>query len=95
MGNKRWNSEIGHKLMAEVSAIKSEAYAGLRPLIDVAIEREDWELAAYCLLVGTVEGLNKLPRDAVEAFLDELTPDVPAHRGSRARPRKRPHGRQG
>jgi len=92
MGNNKANMEIRKKLMAEVSAIRSERYAGDRPLIDVAIEREHWELAAYCMLVGVVEGLNKPPHDAVEAFLDELAAEMPEHRGSRARSRKRPHG---
>jgi len=46
-----------------------------RPLLAVAIEREDWELAALCLLLGAVRAAATLPPDAVEALLEELAPE--------------------
>lgn len=79
---------------ARVSAIRSEKYAGSRPVFDVAMEREHWELASLCLLVGAVETLQKLPRDTVEALMDELEADVSPHRGSRARAKREPHARR-
>ena len=30
-----------------------------------AMEREEWEVAALCLLLGTLEAVAKLPRDSV------------------------------
>ena len=75
---------------------------GTRPLLDVAIEREDWELAALCLMWGVVEAARKYPQEALEALLDELELEaaVPGpksrragHRGSRSRERREPHGR--
>jgi hypothetical protein len=77
-----------------VSAIRSEKYAGSRPVFDVAMEREHWDLASLCLLVGAVETLQKLPRDTVEALMDELEAEVSPHRGSRAREKSDWRGHQ-
>ena len=64
---------------------------GKRSLLDVAIEREDWELAALCLMWGVVEAARKYPQEALDALLDELEIE-PRHR--RGRPRRR-RGRRG
>jgi len=64
---------------------------GKRSLLYVAIEREDWELAALCLMWGVVEAAQKYPREALDALLDELEIEPP-HR--RSRPRRR-RGRRG
>jgi len=76
---------------------------GSRPLLDIAIEREEWELAALCLMWGVVEAARKYPQEALDALLDELEPHPATlklprrgsarHRGSRARERRGPHGR--
>jgi hypothetical protein len=63
-----------------------------RSLLDLAIEREEWELAGLCLLLGMVKTLEELPRDAVEALLDELSElEVPpaTHRRRSVRGRRR------
>jgi hypothetical protein len=80
---------------------------GKKSLLAVAIEREDWEVAALCLLIGAVEAVNKLPRETLEALLDELALEgvlegpkaarakrrERGHRGSRVRERGERHGR--
>ena len=40
--------------------------------LDYAIRTENWELAALCLVVGALEALEGLPRDAVDEMLAEL-----------------------
>ena len=65
---------------------------GSKSLLAQAIEREDWEVAALCLLLGAVEAANKLPRETLDALLDELDLDLEAHRGSRRRRRRGPRG---
>jgi hypothetical protein len=68
-----------------------------RPLLDIAIEREDWELAALCLMWGVVEAARKYPQEALDALLDELELEAGRprvkHRGSRVRDKRGPHGR--
>jgi hypothetical protein len=80
---------------------------GDKSLLAVAIEREEWEVAALCLLIGAVEAANKLPRETLEALLDEVALEAVlegpkatrgkrrerGHRGSRARRRGEQHGR--
>jgi hypothetical protein len=65
---------------------------GKRSLLDVAIEREDWELAALCLMWGVVEAARKYPQEALDALLDELAIEPPHRR--RISPRRR-RGRRG
>jgi hypothetical protein len=65
---------------------------GSKSVLAQAIEREDWEMAALCLLLGAVEAANKLPRETLDALLDELDFDLDAHRGSRRRRRRGPRG---
>ena len=36
---------------------------GSKSLLAQAIEREDWEVAALCMLLGAVEAANKLPQE--------------------------------
>jgi hypothetical protein len=64
---------------------------GSKSLLARAIEREDWELAALCLLIGVVEAAEKLPRETLDALLDELEVDDMPHR-ARSRKRRGPHG---
>lgn len=64
-----------------------------RSLLSVAIEQENWELAALCLLAGMAEAARLLPPDAVEALLDELgdepeSPKPRRRRGGRCRGRR-------
>jgi hypothetical protein len=65
---------------------------GSKSVLAQAIEREDWEMAALCLLLGAVEAANKLPRETLDALLDELDFDLETHRGSRRRRRRGPRG---
>jgi hypothetical protein len=90
---------LGQRVRADVSArlraIKSERYSGDRPMFDVAIEREHWDLAATCLLVSAAEALQDIPPDALDALLEEIEGEVPmpapAHRHSQRNPRGRAH----
>jgi hypothetical protein len=43
-----------------------------RSLLAVAIEREDWDLAALCLLVGIARAAQKLPPETLDALLELL-----------------------
>lgn len=66
----------------------------VRGLLSAAIEQENWELAALCLLAGMTEAARLLPPDAVEALLEELAgePEGPKprrHHGDRRRGRRR------
>ena len=66
---------------------------GSQSLLDRAIEREDWELAALCLMLGVVEAAKNLPRETLDALLDELAlEDARPHRVRRPRRRRGPHG---
>jgi hypothetical protein len=55
-----------------------------RRALAAAIEREEWEVAALCLLLGVARAARTLPPDAVEALLEVLA-SGPAPR-RRARP---------
>jgi hypothetical protein len=89
---------LGERVRADVSArlraIKSDRYSGDRPMFDVAIEREHWDLAAHCLLVSAVEALQDVPPESLDALLEEIEGGIPmpapAHRRSRRDPRGRP-----
>lgn len=37
-----------------------------------AIEREDWEVAALCLMLGVLQAAEKMPRETLDALFDEL-----------------------
>ena len=70
---------------------------GSKSLLAQAIEREDWEVAALCLMLGVVEAAEKLPRETLDALLDELEidhrpPGRASHRARRSRKRRGPHG---
>jgi hypothetical protein len=59
---------------------------GSKSLLAQAIEREDWEVVALCLLLGAAEAANKLPRETLDALLDELELiDPHPHRRNRGR----------
>ena len=57
-----------------------------RSLLSVAIEREDWELAALCLLVGVARAARKLPPETLEEMI-ELLAEAPPHRRRERRSR--------
>jgi hypothetical protein len=65
---------------------------GSKSLLARAIEREDWEVVALCLLLGAVEAAKKLPSETLDALLDELALEPWPHRRSRGRKRR---GRRG
>jgi hypothetical protein len=65
---------------------------GSKSLLAQAIEREDWEVVALCLLLGAAEAANKLPRETLDALLDELDIDPMPHRRSRGRRWRRRRG---
>jgi hypothetical protein len=44
-----------------------------RSILRRAIEREDWEAAALCLALGVVRAARKLPPDALEDMIDQLS----------------------
>ena len=58
-----------------------------RPLLEVAIQQEDWEAAALCLLLGAVRAARKIPPETLEEMI-ELLSEAP-----RRRARKRSRGR--
>lgn len=60
-------------------------------ILDVAIERKDWEAAAVCLLLGVSRAARKLPPDAIDALLAELSSELepePRHRRRSRRERR-------
>jgi len=66
---------------------------GSKSLLDAAIEREDWEVAALCLMLGVLEAARKTPRETLDALLDKLGLEEPRpHRVRRSRRRRGPHG---
>jgi hypothetical protein len=42
-------------------------------LLQAAIEREDWETAALCLALGVVRAARKLPPEALEEMIEQLS----------------------
>ncbi|HEV8574853.1 MAG TPA: hypothetical protein VGR43_09110 [Dehalococcoidia bacterium] len=70
---------------------------GKKSLLALAIEREDWELTALCLMVGVLEAAEKLPRETLDALLDEIELEEEPRRWSSdrvrwTRRRRGPHG---
>ncbi len=60
------------------------------PLLSYAIERENWELAALCLVVAAAEGLGWLPPNTIDSILEVVAdPPVPPRRKGRCRERRR------
>jgi hypothetical protein len=55
-----------------------------RPLLDVAIEREDWDTAALCLLLGAVKVLSAIPPETLEEMIEMLS-ETPRRRTERQR----------
>jgi hypothetical protein len=43
-----------------------------RSLLAVAIEREDWDLAALCLVYGALKAVEALPKEVLEELLTLL-----------------------
>ena len=48
-----------------------------------AIERNQWELAALCLLLGLTEAAAKLPPETIEGLLEVLSAEQQASRPKR------------
>jgi hypothetical protein len=60
------------------------------PLLTYAIERENWELAALCLVVAAAESLGWLPPDTIDSILEVVAePPPPRRRRGRCRERRR------
>ena len=61
-----------------------------RPLLEIAIERRDWETAALCLLLGVARAARALPPGALEEMIELLEGPPPPrrHREKRARGRR-------
>jgi hypothetical protein len=47
-----------------------------RSLLETAIEREDWETAALCLLLGVTRAARKLPPEAIEEMIALLADEA-------------------
>jgi hypothetical protein len=62
-------------------------------LLEVAIERREWELAALCLLNGLARAAEKLPPEAIEELLDLLAAIDEPHPAKRRRRRRDGYGR--
>lgn len=69
---------------------------GRRSVLAVAIEQENWELAALCLLYGVVKAAEALPVDSVDELIELLALEVdsPDDAGPHRR-RGRYRGRRG
>lgn len=66
---------------------------GSKSLLAMAIEREDWEVAALCLALGVLKAAEDLPQETLDALLDELDfEDESPYRIRRQRKGRRPHG---
>ncbi len=59
-----------------------------RSLLAIAIERENWELAALCIIVSAAEHVRAMPPDAAESLL-ELMAAAEEPRRHRSRDRRR------
>jgi hypothetical protein len=59
-------------------------------MFERALVREEWTLAALCILLGAVRRIRSLSPDAMESLLDELDAAVPVHH--RETPRRRRDG---
>jgi hypothetical protein len=67
---------------------------GSRSLLEVAIERGEWEAAAMCLVAGIIEATRSLPPESIEELLSLLAlDDEPPGSHRRRRERRRRHGR--
>jgi hypothetical protein len=60
-----------------------------RSVLAAAIEREDWEAAALCLLLGVARAARKLPPETLEEMI-ELLAETPPHRQRERRRRGHP-----
>jgi hypothetical protein len=59
-----------------------------RPLLEVAIQQENWEAAALCLLLGAVRAVRRIPPETLEEMI-ELLSEAPRRRTARKRNRGR------
>ena len=65
---------------------------GGRSLLEIAIEREEWELAAWCIVAGVMDAAASLPPEAVDELMEMLAADE-AEATGRRRKRQRRYGR--
>lgn len=56
-----------------------------KSILAAAIEREDWETAAICLLLGVSRAARTLPPEALEQMIELLAEDAPRRKKGRAR----------
>jgi hypothetical protein len=49
-----------------------QALNGEVSLLEWAIEHEEWEMAALCLLLGLIQSLRRVPPEVVDAMIDEM-----------------------
>jgi hypothetical protein len=54
-------------------------------LLQVAIERQEWEVAALVLLLGVTRAARLLPPETLEAMIDLLEESPPHRRRERRR----------
>lgn len=58
-----------------------------RSVLSIAIEREDWEAAALCLLLGVTQAARKLPPETLEQMIELLAEaDRPQRKRARGHP---------
>jgi hypothetical protein len=62
---------------------------GRKSLLALAIEREDWETAALCLLLGVAEAARKMPHETLDALIEEFDFEIEPRRHQSRRGRKR------
>ena len=54
-------------------------------MLEVAIEREDWEATALCLLLGVTKAARKLPPETLEEMIALLADERPHEKRERRR----------
>lgn len=58
-------------------------------VLEVAIERQDWEAAALCLLLGVSRAARCLPEGALDEMIAELSSELDVPRRHQRRGRRR------
>jgi hypothetical protein len=62
-GNPQWNWG---------PAIEEMTPEGANNLLAWAIEQKEWQVAGLCLLFGMMESIRTVPREVVDAMIDEV-----------------------
>ena len=55
-----------------------------RPLLEVAIQQENWDAAALCLLLGAVRAARKIPPETLEEMIELLSEPPRRERAERS-----------